>query len=117
VHALRLFHRAAQSGKQRFAWAAQRRSFAYQLCRVGVCWCQSGALVSDGRALAGEKMSDGQGTRKQVLTKKIRGQVGQTTAQKLRNSWRENGGGVGAYGQWIQGANWNKFYIQKQTLK
>jgi len=105
VHALRLFHRAAQSGKQRIAWAAQRRSFAYQLCRVGVCWCQSGALVSDGRALAGEKMSDGQGTRKQVLTKKIRGHLGQTTAQKLRNSWRENGGGVGAYGRWIQGAN------------
>ena len=34
VCALRLFHRAAQSGKQRRAWAAPRRNLAYQPCAL-----------------------------------------------------------------------------------
>jgi len=37
--------------------------------------------------------------------------------KKSRNSWRENGGGVGAYGQLIHGANLNKSYYQIKTLK
>jgi len=52
VRALRLLHRAAQSGKQRRTWAAPRRDVAYRLYRVDVCWCRPGALVSNGRALS-----------------------------------------------------------------
>jgi len=37
--------------------------------------------------------------------------------KKSRNSWRENGGRVGAYGQLIYGANLNKSYNQIKTLK
>jgi len=55
------------------------------------------------------------GTRKKVLTKKMRGLLGKKIVQKSRNSWLENSGGVGAYGQLIQGANENKSYNQIQT--
>jgi len=54
MRALRLLHRAAQSGKQRHAWAAApHRDVAYRLCRVYVCRCSPGALVSNGRSLSG----------------------------------------------------------------
>jgi len=59
-------------------------------------------------AQAWHTCSDGQATRKQVLTKKMRGPLGKKIVQKSRNSWVENSGGVGAYGQLIQGANGNK---------
>ena len=59
-------------------------------------------------AQAWHTCSDGQATRKQVLTKKMRGPLAKKIVQKSRNSWVENSGGVGAYGQLIQGANGNK---------
>ena len=45
------------------------------------------------------------------------GHLSKKIEQKSRNSWRENGGGVGAHEQLIHGTNLNKSYNQIKTLK
>jgi len=109
-------HKVASSGlRGRRSVAVLSTSFAVLVC-VGVNQGQQRAVVGCLYRLSTmEKMSDGhrgQGTGKKVLKR-----APKKFEQKSRNSWRENGWGVGAYGQLIQGAKWNKSYNQIQTLK